>query len=44
MHKIVSQNVAEYIEQNKDLRKYFERLVHADKKLFLVTNSPYKFV
>lgn len=44
MHKIVSQNVPEYIEQNKDLRNYFERLVQADKKLFLVTNSPYKFV
>lgn len=44
MHKIVSQNVAEYIDQNKMLRKYFEKLISAHKKLFLVTNSPFHFV
>ncbi|XP_017777855.1 PREDICTED: 5'-nucleotidase domain-containing protein 3 isoform X2 [Nicrophorus vespilloides] len=44
MHKIVSQNVSDYIEDNKDLRYFFDRLKSADKKLFLVTNSPYKFV
>ncbi|GLV43120.1 5' nucleotidase C [Carabus blaptoides fortunei] len=44
MHKIVAQNVADYIEQSVDLKKFFNRLIAADKKLFLVTNSPYKFV
>lgn len=44
MHQIVAQNVAEYIEQNKNLRLFLERLVKADKKLFLVTNSPFSFV
>lgn len=44
MHEIVEQNVSEYLEQNKDIRKFFDRLVAAGKKLFLVTNSPYHFV
>ncbi|XP_069678352.1 5'-nucleotidase domain-containing protein 3 isoform X2 [Periplaneta americana] len=44
MHGIVEQNVSEYLEQNKDLRKFFDRLVAAKKTLFLVTNSPYRFV
>lgn len=44
MHKIVTQNVDDYIVYNKDLRRFFDRLKAADKKLFLVTNSPYKFV
>lgn len=44
MHKIVAQNVSEYIEYNDKLRTFFDRLVSADKKLFLVTNSPYGFV
>ncbi|KAF5306043.1 hypothetical protein FQR65_LT00758 [Abscondita terminalis] len=44
MHKIVEQNVSEYIKYNPDLRTFFQRLVEADKKLFLVTNSPYRFV
>lgn len=44
MHSIVSENVREYIHPNPELRKYFERLVKDDKKLFLVTNSPYHFV
>ncbi|XP_044740983.1 5'-nucleotidase domain-containing protein 3 isoform X2 [Chrysoperla carnea] len=44
MHGIVTQNVAEYIEHNKDLRRFFDRLQTAGKKLFLVTNSPYHFV
>ncbi|PNF26601.1 5'-nucleotidase domain-containing protein 3 [Cryptotermes secundus] len=44
MHEIVEQNVSEYLEQNKDIRKFFDRLVAASKKLFLVTNSPYRFV
>lgn len=44
MHEIVEHNVSEYLEQNKDIRKFFDRLVAAGKKLFLVTNSPYRFV
>lgn len=44
MHKIVSENVAEYIESNSNLRSFFDRLKTANKKLFLVTNSPYHFV
>jgi hypothetical protein len=44
MHGIVEQNVSEYLEQNKDIRRFFDRLVAAGKKLFLVTNSPYRFV
>lgn len=44
MHEIVEQNVSEYLEQNRDIRKFFDRLVAAGKKLFLVTNSPYRFV
>lgn len=44
MHKVVAQNVSDYIEHNKELRDFFNRLKNADKKLFLVTNSPYKFV
>jgi phage/plasmid-associated DNA primase len=44
MHEIVEQNISEYLEQNKYIRKFFDRLVAAGKKLFLVTNSPYHFV
>ncbi|XP_046960933.1 5'-nucleotidase domain-containing protein 3 isoform X2 [Vanessa cardui] len=44
MHKIVAKNVEEYIRPNSDLRKYFQLLQESDKKLFLVTNSPYHFV
>lgn len=44
MHRTVAQNVSDYIEKNDGLRTFFERLVKANKKLFLVTNSPYGFV
>lgn len=44
MHKIVGGNVEEYIKESKDMRLFFERLVNANKKLFLVTNSPFHFV
>ncbi|CAK1602135.1 unnamed protein product [Parnassius mnemosyne] len=44
MHKIVAQNLEEYIRPNTDLKKYFKLLQENDKKLFLVTNSPYHFV
>ncbi|XP_076262065.1 5' nucleotidase C isoform X1 [Rhynchophorus ferrugineus] len=44
MHQIVGQNVHDYIESNDKTRPFFDKLVHAGKKLFLVTNSPYHFV
>ncbi|CAH0561960.1 unnamed protein product [Brassicogethes aeneus] len=44
MHIQVSQNVSDYIEPNSQLRPFFDRLKKAGKKMFLVTNSPYKFV
>uniref|UniRef100_A0A1B6MMD8 5'-nucleotidase domain-containing protein 3 n=1 Tax=Graphocephala atropunctata TaxID=36148 RepID=A0A1B6MMD8_9HEMI len=44
MHKILQQDVSKYIEKNSELVYFFQRLVDAGKKLFLVTNSPYKFV
>lgn len=44
MHQLVVENVSEYLEQNKDLRRFFERLQKANKKMFLVTNSPFHFV
>lgn len=44
MHQIVSQDVEKYIEKHPNLIKYFEKLINANKKLFLVTNSPFHFV
>ncbi|XP_053968183.1 5'-nucleotidase domain-containing protein 3 isoform X2 [Anastrepha ludens] len=44
MHEIVMKNVEDYIEINARLPEYFEKLVKASKKLFLVTNSPFSFV
>ncbi|XP_012256131.1 5'-nucleotidase domain-containing protein 3 isoform X2 [Athalia rosae] len=44
MHQTVVQNVGYYLEENKDLRRFFDRLKSVDKKMFLVTNSPFHFV
>ncbi|CAF4793665.1 unnamed protein product [Pieris macdunnoughi] len=44
MHKIVAQNVEEYVRPNSGLKKYFRLLQEEGKKLFLVTNSPFHFV
>ncbi|XP_039290743.1 5'-nucleotidase domain-containing protein 3 isoform X1 [Nilaparvata lugens] len=44
MHKKLQENIPHYLEKNPDMRLYFERLVKANKKLFLVTNSPHNFV
>ncbi|CAL7943768.1 unnamed protein product [Xylocopa violacea] len=44
MHNMVVENVSEYLEQNKDLKRFFDRLKKANKKMFLVTNSPFHFV
>jgi 5' nucleotidase family len=44
MHSIVGSHSKEYIHESPNMRKFFERLVNANKKLFLVTNSPFHFV
>ncbi|XP_058799257.1 5'-nucleotidase domain-containing protein 3 [Phymastichus coffea] len=44
MHKLVAEKVSDYLEQTKDLKKFFDRLQDANKKMFLVTNSPFHFV
>ncbi|XP_065344327.1 5'-nucleotidase domain-containing protein 3 isoform X2 [Cloeon dipterum] len=44
MHKIVAENVTEYLECNPNIRRYFQHLAANGKKLFLVTNSPFHFV
>lgn len=44
MHGLVVKNVSEYLEQNRDLKRFFDRLKRANKKMFLVTNSPFHFV
>lgn len=44
MHKQVVQNVEDFLEPNKDLNRFFDRLKDANKKMFLVTNSPFHFV
>lgn len=45
MHNtLCSGDISEYIEPNPDIEKFFKRLVAAKKKLFLVTNSPLRFV
>ncbi|CAG0887191.1 unnamed protein product [Darwinula stevensoni] len=44
MHNEVKQNVEEYLDKSPELRQYLERLAAANKKLFLLTNSPHPFV
>ncbi|XP_037088622.1 5'-nucleotidase domain-containing protein 3-like isoform X2 [Pollicipes pollicipes] len=44
MHGIVSKNPASYLKENPDLVPYLERLVQEERKLFLITNSPFDFV
>uniref|UniRef100_A0A1B6CRG5 5'-nucleotidase domain-containing protein 3 n=1 Tax=Clastoptera arizonana TaxID=38151 RepID=A0A1B6CRG5_9HEMI len=44
MHKIIEKDVSQYLEKTPAISEFFDRLVKAGKKLFLVTNSPYKFV
>ncbi|XP_046673635.1 5'-nucleotidase domain-containing protein 3 isoform X2 [Homalodisca vitripennis] len=44
MHNLLQKDVSRYIEKNPGIVHFFQRLVDAGKKLFLVTNSPYKFV
>lgn len=44
MHDILGQDVTKYLEHDPNIKVFFQRLLDAKKKLFLVTNSPYKFV
>ncbi|XP_055922442.1 5'-nucleotidase domain-containing protein 3 [Eupeodes corollae] len=44
MHQIVLEDAESFIEKNPLLPGFFERLIKAGKKLFLVTNSPFPFV
>ena len=44
MHRKVVENVSQYLEQNRELKKFFDRLKAVGKKMFLVTNSPFHFV
>ncbi|XP_075219255.1 5' nucleotidase C isoform X2 [Lycorma delicatula] len=44
MHRELQKDIPHYLSKNAEIRVFFERLVNAKKKLFLVTNSPYNFV
>ncbi|CAG9808091.1 unnamed protein product [Chironomus riparius] len=44
MHKIVGDHVKEYIKEDTNMKRFFQRLINSNKKLFLVTNSPFPFV
>jgi hypothetical protein len=44
MHQIVASNPKKYLEYDSLLRDYLVTLREQDKKVFLVTNSPYNFV
>ena len=45
MHQtIVQGNAEDYLEFDPKLPTFFDRLISAGKKLFLVTNSPFIFV
>ena len=44
MHYLVSNDTAAFLEKNPELEEFFKRLINADKKLFLITNSPFRFV
>lgn len=44
MHHLVADDTLQFLEKNPDLEEFFKRLIGANKKLFLITNSPYRFV
>jgi len=44
MHQVVQASPQEYLEEDPELMIFFQRLLKAKKKLFLVTNSPFTFV
>lgn len=44
MHNEVMENTNKYLEENQEMRKLLIKLKSAKKQLFLITNSPYRFV
>lgn len=36
--------IEKYLEKRNDLSQFLERLQKNEKKMFLITNSPFKFV
>ena len=44
MHKIVAKAPQKYLAFDPLLRRYLNLLKDSEKKLFLITNSPYQFV
>ena len=44
MHQVVQSKPEEYLEKDPHLESFFDKLIKAGKKLFLVTNSPFNFV
>ncbi|RWS28865.1 5'-nucleotidase domain-containing protein 3-like protein [Leptotrombidium deliense] len=45
MHTMLDENkVGKYIEKHPELQEFLFRLKKANKKMFLITNSPFKFV
>ncbi|OUM56596.1 hypothetical protein PIROE2DRAFT_18727 [Piromyces sp. E2] len=44
LHKRITDNIDVYLEKNPILFNYLKKLKRNDKKLFLLTNSPYPFM
>ncbi|GFY46130.1 5'-nucleotidase domain-containing protein 3 [Trichonephila inaurata madagascariensis] len=45
MHKMLDEStIGQYLEKLPDMTKFLNRLKNAGKKMFLITNSPFKFV
>ncbi|GIY00991.1 5'-nucleotidase domain-containing protein 3, partial [Caerostris extrusa] len=45
MHKMLNeQSISKFLEKHPDMPKFLNRLKAAGKKMFLITNSPFKFV
>ncbi|KFM66561.1 5'-nucleotidase domain-containing protein 3, partial [Stegodyphus mimosarum] len=45
MHKMLDENtIDQYLEKHPSMSSFLHRLKNAGKKMFLITNSPFKFV
>ncbi|GFS37240.1 5'-nucleotidase domain-containing protein 3 [Nephila pilipes] len=45
MHKMLDESIiGQYLEKLPDMTRFLNRLKNAGKKMFLITNSPFKFV
>ncbi|CAL4131879.1 unnamed protein product [Meganyctiphanes norvegica] len=44
MHRIVTKDASNYLMKDPNLIKFFDRLKENGKELFLITNSPFRFV